>query len=110
MTALERLRQAAELLPAGTSLTVSREALLEALGGVDRPVGPDLTVAELSARFHRAPSTVRAWLEAGRFPAAYKLNGRDWRVPPAALESFRAAQHTGLRAWRAHAPALRRPA
>jgi helix-turn-helix protein len=100
VTPLERLREAAALLPAGTSLTVTREALLEALGGVDRPVGPDLTVAELSERFHRAPSTIRAWCEAGRFPDAYRLNGRDWRVPPAALEAFRAGQHTGLKAWR----------
>ena len=100
MTPLDRLRQAAELAPPGTSLTLTREALLEALGGVDRPVGPDLSVGELSAYFHRAPSTVRAWLEGGRFPGAFKLNGRDWRVPPAALEAFRAGQHTGLKAWR----------
>lgn len=101
MTALERLRQAAELLPVGTSLTVTREALLEALGAaVPATPGADLTVGELSAHYHRAPSTVRAWLEAGRFPGAYKLNGRDWRVPPAALEAFRTGQHTGLKAWR----------
>jgi hypothetical protein len=101
VTALERLRQAAELLPAGTSLTVTREALLEALGAaIPTTPGADLTVAELSAHFHRAPATVRAWLEAGRFPGAYKLNGRAWRIPSPALEAFRTRQHTGLQAWR----------
>lgn len=100
MTALERLRQAAELAPPGTSLTLTREALLEALGGVDRLAGPDLTVAELAKRFQRAPSTVRAWLEGARLPGAYKLNGRDWRVPPEAIGAFRAAQRSALTAWR----------
>ena len=96
MTALEQLRRAAELLPAGVSVTVTRELLLEALGGpVDAPNAPragDLTVAELADRFRRSPSTIRGWLEAGRFPGAYKLNGRDWRVQRAALEVFEAQQ------------------
>jgi hypothetical protein len=52
----------------------------------------DLTVADLCTRFGRKPSAVRAWLERGDFPGAYKLKGRDWRVPPAAVELFEAAQ------------------
>lgn len=35
---------------------------------------------------------MRAWLEAGRFPGAYKLRGRDWRVPPDAVEAFKARE------------------
>lgn len=97
---LDRLRRAAELLPAGASITVSRECLLEALGSADvcseAPAG-DLTVAELASQFQRKPSTVRAWLEAGRFPGAYKLRGRDWRVPPAAVQAFREAEQGGRR-------------
>ena len=34
------------------------------------------------------PSTVRGWCEAGRFPGAYKLHDREWRIPAAALETF----------------------
>lgn len=129
MTALERLRQAAELLPAGASVTVTREALLEALGGgpasadACKPSG-DLTVEQLAAHFHCTGSTVRGWLERGLLPGAYHLpsigkvdkNGRarvgSWRVPPAALEAFRGERPrvkragADLGAWRKH----RRPA
>jgi excisionase family DNA binding protein len=117
MTDLEQLRQAVTLLPAGASVTLTRETLLGALGAsadVCNPVAGDLTVAELAAQFHRSPSTVRAWLEAGRFPGAYKLRDRDWRVPRAAITAFveqqRAPAHRAgaadLGAWRQH----RRPA
>jgi excisionase family DNA binding protein len=93
VTALDNLRQAAELLPPGASVTVTREALLAAIGRA--PTAPaeaptdDLTVADLAARFQRSASTVRGWIEAGRFPGAYKLRGRDWRVSPAAVDAFR---------------------
>ncbi len=121
MTPLERLRQAAELLPAGASVTVTREILLAALGdGLHpsaQPPAPsaDLTVAELADRFHRSPSTVRGWLEAGRFPTAYKLSGRDWRVPVAGVEAFVAQERTSRRreapadlgAWRQHRKAVK---
>ena len=73
-------------------------ARLEALVG--EPVTPaavdaDLTVADLCAHFQRSASTVRGWLEAGRFPGAYKLPGSPkhsaWRIPPAALTAFKAS-------------------
>lgn len=115
MTALERLRQAAELLPAGAQVTVTREALLEALGGTADVCSPtvtaggDLTVAEVAVHFRRSPSTIRTWLEGDRFPGAYKLNGRDWRVPLAAIEAFARGQQASapvagvdLGAWRQH--------
>jgi len=52
----------------------------------------DLTIAELAARFHRSPSTIRDWCEHGRLGGAYKLNGRDWRIPQAGVEAFLARQ------------------
>jgi hypothetical protein len=61
----------------------------------------DLTVDDLCQRFDRKPSAVRAWLEAGRLPGAYKLNGREWRVPPAVLEAFEVAQRAGQGSGRA---------
>jgi len=97
VTPLERLRKAVELLPAGVCVTAQREALLEALGGaVEAPsaLSPgdltvaDLAVADLAERFRRSPSTIRGWLETGRFPGAYKLNGRDWRVPIDGVQAF----------------------
>ena len=120
MTALERLRQVAELLPTGTSVTFTREVLLEALGGTPdisaAVLAGDLTVAEVAAHFHRSPSTVRGWLEAGRFTGAYKLNGRDWRVARAAVDAFEAQQkgqrsptETDLSAWRKHQKPARSP-
>ena len=92
MSALERLREVAELLPAGASLTLTREALLE-LGAAESPrevaqADALLTVADIATRLTRATSTVRGWLEAGRFAGAYKLNGRDWRVPVASLTAY----------------------
>lgn len=88
---LERLRKVAELLPVGTSITLTRETLLEALkAAADVTTVPiDTTAAELAARFQRSTSTIRGWLEAGRFPGAYKLRGRDWRVPAEAIDAFR---------------------
>ena len=92
-------------------MTLTRLGLLE-LAGVDasqadQEVTPvDFTVAELAARFHRSTSTVRDWCEHGRFGGAYKLNGRDWRIPQAAVDTFLAEQRgespdTQIGAWRA---------
>jgi excisionase family DNA binding protein len=109
----KRLRQLAERLPPGGSLTITRDALLgltavESCGSEHAVSPPDLTVAELGRRFHRSPSTIRDWCEHGRFEGAYKLNGRDWRVPQAAVDAFLAQQRrqpqeplVRLNAWRA---------
>jgi hypothetical protein len=69
--------------------------LLQVLGGEDGQPGVVstlCTVAEVALQLHRSPSTVRGWCEAGRFAGAFKLNGRDWRIPPAAVERFLDAQ------------------
>jgi hypothetical protein len=96
---IDELRRAAELLPSGGALTLPREAILEALGAIEQPtqISADLTVAELAARFHRSTATARQWVSAGRFPGAYKLNHRDWRIPLAAIAEFRTAQQAGPR-------------
>jgi len=110
-TTLERLRKIAELRPAGASITVTREALLEALDGATDVSTPpdDITVAELATRFQRSPSTIRGWLEGGLFPGAYKLRGREWRVPAAAIDTFRDLERgqssrpsVDLGGWRKH--------
>src|SRR2546425_4544983 len=111
MSLADRLRDLAERLPAGSSLTLTRDGLLNLAasdgGQADQAaVPPDFTVVELAARFHRSASTVRDWCEHGRFEGAYKLNGRDWRIPVTALDAFLAEQRgetpaAHLGAWRA---------
>ncbi len=89
---LAGLRALAESLPTGTAIPVPRELLLELLSAHDEaasaPVDP--TVDEMAARYGRAPS--RGWCEAGRFPGAYKLHDREWRIPAAAIAAFDVAQ------------------
>lgn len=92
------LRSLAEALPAGTAVPVPREMLLELLEAsagraqtsATTPMDP--TVEAVAGRYGRAPSTVRGWCEAGRFPGAYKLHDREWRIPAAALEAFEAKE------------------
>jgi excisionase family DNA binding protein len=112
MNLADRLRELAQRLPPGASLTLTKDGLLELAtvdGAPSDQPGPqaDFTVAELATRFHRSASTVRGWCEHGRFEDAYKLNGRDWRIPLSALDAFLAEQRgdgplvAHLGAWRA---------
>ncbi len=111
MSLANRLRELAERLPPGVSLTLTRDGLLglatEHDNDPERPAARgDFTIAELAARFHRSASTIRDWCEHARFEGAYKLNGRDWRIPQAAVDAFVARQRGEtpggqLGAWRA---------
>lgn len=95
-------------------VTVPAAWLIELLveGGADES---DLTVPELGALFARSESTMRTRLERGEFPGAYKLGGKQWRVPRAAVATFREAQArqtrtgeatvTSLGDWRDRPPA-----
>jgi excisionase family DNA binding protein len=88
-----------ESLPAGTAVPVVREQLLELLPTTgSRPTEgePDLTVAEVGQRFKRSASTVRYWITAGKLDA-YKFEGRELRVTPAALAAFESRQRMGPR-------------
>lgn len=50
--------------------------------------GPDLDVQEAGRRVGRQPSTVRTWCAEGRLAGAYRLGGREWRIPRSALTAF----------------------
>ena len=112
MSLAQRLRNLAERLPPGGSLTITREGLLGLAtvqdGDADHAAAQaEFTVGELANRFHRSASTIRGWCEHARFEGAYKLNGRDWRIPQTALDAFLAQQRrqppepvTRLSAWR----------
>jgi len=92
----DALLRALQALPAAASLTLAVGELREALGD---QVGPaDLDVATVARRFDRSPSTVRSWCETGLLPGAYRLRGRSWRIPPAALDALRAPDTDALTA------------
>ena len=110
---LERLRAAVAAMPPGA--LVPRDWLLEELTdgspGRPAPVAPapmalvDLTIRDLAKVFGKRPSTVRAWVERGDFPGAYKLHGKEWRVPVSSVGAFQNQQRgaksdPGLSAWR----------
>jgi excisionase family DNA binding protein len=56
--------------------------------------GPDrlLTLEEVAEVVGRAVSTVRSWCNSGRIEGAFRLNGRDWRVPESALRKYLESQ------------------
>lgn len=95
MTLRDRLRRLASALPSdGSSVTLTRldlEELLEGEVAEVRDRERDLTVEDVAEETGRAPSTVRGWLIEGTL-RGYKLNGRDWRVPRAALRTYLEAQ------------------
>jgi len=104
------LRERLRALPPGSLVPAAwvLEMLGDAAKGSSRAPGPamDLNVVDLAMLFKKRPSTVRAWIERGDFPGAYKLNGKEWRVPAGAVEAFQKAQQRvadagdGLSAWR----------
>ena len=92
MTDRDGLRRLAEALPPGAAVSVPREWLLELLADPGQAGGPDLTVPELAKLFTRSEASVRSWLERGEFEGAYKLGGKAWRIPRAAVTGFRERQ------------------
>lgn len=93
MNAAERLRIAAEYLPPGSSITVGREELLEALTPLEASAR-DLTVPEVGERMGRSASTVRTWLQQGSL-RGYRFRGREWRIPLGAVGEFLDLQRRG---------------
>jgi len=91
MTLAERLRALASALPSDASaVTFTRRDLLVLVeGSAEATTTPtrDMTVQGVADQVGRSASAVRLWLSSGRL-RGYKLNGRDWRVPPAALREY----------------------
>jgi excisionase family DNA binding protein len=91
-----------EQLPPGALVPVPREELLELLAGAgvdgvlrtfreDPPAREaDYSVREVAAQFGKAVSTVRGWCEAGQLPGAYRVRGREWRIPRRAIAAMQA--------------------
>ena len=101
----EPLRAAVAAMPPGA--LVPRDWLLEQLNaglgdmsGSTAPAPPtlvDLTIRDLAHVFEKRPSTVRAWVERGDFPGAYKLHDKEWRIPASAVEAFQDRQRMRAR-------------
>ncbi|MFN0178967.1 MAG: helix-turn-helix domain-containing protein [Gemmatimonadales bacterium] len=99
-------------MPFHRHLVDTRDWILEVTGpaspdarGERGVADPDLTVHDLAERFGRKPPTVRMWLEAGRFPNAYRFQGREWRVPVTDLDAFETQERERARAPQATGPA-----
>jgi excisionase family DNA binding protein len=54
----------------------------------------DLTVEEMAELSGRATSTVRGWVAAKKIAGAYRMMGREWRVPREAFRRFLDQQTT----------------
>ncbi|MDQ3606364.1 MAG: helix-turn-helix domain-containing protein [Gemmatimonadota bacterium] len=100
-----RLRLLADALPEGGSVAFTRAdlvAMLSASGEVGEAANSgelagtaDRTLEQVAAEVKRSASTVRGWCASGALTGAYKLNGRDWRIPAGALRSYLDAQASG---------------
>lgn len=93
MTLLEQLRAMVSTMPPGSSVSLPVDWLRGQLvenGAAPSPdsIPEDLTLEEFAKSVKRAPSTVRGWLNSELLPGAYKLRGRDWRIPPAVATEF----------------------
>jgi excisionase family DNA binding protein len=78
-------------MPEGATLTLSVEWLRDALQELEEGAeGPEvlLTLDEVAEAVGRAVSTVRTWCNSGQIEGAFRLNGRDWRVPESALRRY----------------------
>ncbi len=93
-----RLSEVVHGLPDGSAVMLPVEAvhtwLADESAGTDGPLG-DLTLTQVATATGRAVSTIRTWANSGKLPGAYKLNGRDWRIPSSALRAFLDAQANG---------------
>lgn len=107
-----RARLTAVLRPIPSGSLVPRDWLLGMIEEAGETDDDDLTAEEFGRLRNRAPSTIRTWAAAGRLPGAYRLNGREWRIPRSALRALRengrgeeAEQSPGdgdLSGWREH--------
>lgn len=90
-TLRERLRRIVEALPPGAAATLPRDTLAEWVDADDPAPLADLTVQEVADLMGRKPSTVRGWCASGEL-RAYRLAGREWRIPHGALREYQDQQ------------------
>lgn len=98
MATLSRLARILEQLPADATVPVGW--LREQIGVPPELEGDthvaDMTVHQLATRLGRSDSTVRGWCVSGELEGAYKLKGREWRIPAAAARAFLSRQSKSI--------------
>ena len=127
MTLRERLEAIVAALPPDSAVTLSVDVLRDWLSSDDATenaqdsrnsavvTGVDFTVAQVAEMLSRGESTIRTWIGEGHFPNAYRLRGREWRIPMSDLAALqraesqryrtpaqpsRSSRSSGLSAWR----------
>jgi len=78
-------------MPPGSSVSLPVDwlcgLLSEAMAAGNEP-DELLTLEQVAERVGRATSTLRTWCNTGKLEGAFRLNGRDWRVPSTGLQKF----------------------
>lgn len=95
MSLRNQLRTMVEAMPAGSSVSLPVDFLRGLLDEISRAGDqPDrlLTLEDVAGEVGRAVSTVRTWCNTGALEGAFRLNGRDWRIPEDALRRYLEAQ------------------
>ena len=90
MDLTEHIQRIVDGMPEGAAVTLPVSWLREQLelqDGAGREIG-DLNCEEAAKTLARSPSTVRDWCRAGDIPNAYRLKGREWRIPRSGLREF----------------------
>jgi hypothetical protein len=75
----------------GAVITVRADWIAELVADIPEPkaqVEVDLTAAEVARLMARDEKTVASWCRVGLLSGAYRLRGREWRIPRASLAAF----------------------
>jgi excisionase family DNA binding protein len=87
LTLRDRLARIVEALPSGSAVTLPRDELARWIDAGDPEPMADYTVEHVAELLNRRPSTARGLCASGAI-RAYKLNGREWRIPSSALREY----------------------
>ena len=91
MSLRKQLSKMVEGMPPGSSISVPCDWLRSLLAEDERAGDvPDelLTLEEVGERMSRAVGTIRTWCNSGQLEGAFRLNGRDWRIPSSVLQAY----------------------
>ncbi len=81
-----------ENLPPDEPVTVPAGWIQAVLVTEASPLNVDLSGAAVAELLGRSPVTIAGWCRLGLFPGCYRLRGREWRIPAAALDAFQRGQ------------------
>ncbi|MDX2206041.1 MAG: helix-turn-helix domain-containing protein [Gemmatimonadales bacterium] len=69
-------------------ITLPASWILAAIGGEGSPAEVDMSAPQVAELLGRTTNCVAGWCRLGLFRGAYRLRGREWRIPRAAFDSF----------------------